>query len=131
MSVLLLQNDWGYVLIAAELLAKLRKMTGRAAVQCSLLEAALAILTTADSRLSLTDPKAVAQVCGVWSTWLTDGPAMLLVTGAIVIWALHLHSASGTHNVLILLFGMNQVTLSGNSQQKVQLVCGSCCKLNV
>ncbi len=65
MSVLLLQNDWGYVLIAAELLAKLRKMTGRAAVQCSLLEAALAILTTADSRLSLTDPKAVAQVCGV------------------------------------------------------------------
>jgi len=37
MSVLLLQNDWGYVLIAAELLAKLRKMTGRAAVhaQCA------------------------------------------------------------------------------------------------
>ncbi len=66
LSVLLLQGEWGYVVIAAEVLAKLRQLTGRAAVQCSLLEAALAILTTADSWLPLlTHNQAVAQVCGV------------------------------------------------------------------
>lgn len=66
MSVLLLQRDISYVLIASELLAKLHQMTGRAAVQCSLLEAALAILTTADSWLPVsTYTTAVAQVCGV------------------------------------------------------------------
>ncbi|DBA81350.1 TPA: hypothetical protein ACH3X2_006953 [Trebouxia sp. C0005] len=62
----LCQRDISYVLIASELLAKLHQMTGRAAVQCSLLEAALAILTTADSWLPVsTYTTAVAQVCGV------------------------------------------------------------------
>ena len=66
MSFLLLQREWAYVAIAAELLGKLPKVTGTAAVQCSLLQAALAILTTADSWLPLsTYGKAVAQVCGV------------------------------------------------------------------
>ena len=65
-SVLLLQGEWGYVVIAAEVLAKLCHMTGRAAVQCSLLEAALAILTTAEPWLPLlTRGKVVAQVCEV------------------------------------------------------------------
>ena len=70
MSVLPLQRDLGYVVIAAELLAKLREMTGRGAVQCSLLEAALAILTTAAFWLPLLTHHAISQVCGVCSTWL-------------------------------------------------------------
>ncbi len=66
LSVLLLQGEWGYVVIAAEVLAKLCHMTGRAAVQCSLLEAALAILTTAEPWLPLlTHGKVVAHVCEV------------------------------------------------------------------
>ncbi|KAL0021777.1 hypothetical protein WJX79_009116 [Trebouxia sp. C0005] len=66
----LCQRDISYVLIASELLAKLHQMTGRAAVQCSLLEAALAILTTADSWLPVsTYTTAVAQGLATRSSW--------------------------------------------------------------
>ncbi|DBA75482.1 TPA: hypothetical protein ACH3X1_010733 [Trebouxia sp. C0004] len=81
------QRDWGYVVIAAELLAKLRKMTGRAAAQRSLLEAALAILTTADSWLPLLiHEKAVAQDLATRLVDLLVSPNHQLLDSSVPCW---------------------------------------------